>query len=1108
MKKLNQEQLDTFIKSFQKVQSVHCDQKESLYYLFQLFSLFFEGITNQQNISFTTLFSRIAYSSVHFNFKSSLTKDNHLFRRLVEQGGLKTEELNSLYQLGVFVLWQNLQHVYDVSTNIEIKRPHLKLEKVKSERKSSYRRVIKAFVVDYEDLEDPKFHFFDEKQPHLKKVGFLEKGHFAKQFKRIIKYVSLPITINLIDTNVNEENQYWAKAFVYKPDLLIGVTSISECFQADGESSLFYLAKKVLPNTGSIYMLIGNIVNYFLDELIHDSELSFKEVIPTIFQLAPLEFAKMPDDALRNLLKKVEVHFDNLKKVVKNELIDTGITKEKAYLEPSFFSPEYGIQGRLDLYHFDKAKKQSDIVELKSGKLFKANGYGLNENHYIQTLLYDLIMESVYNGRVKSNNYILYSSLDAKRLRYAPRVRSKQYKSLEIRNDIVLIEDLLLDQNQEVFDNIFNGLQPDKVPKTFNFLKRDANAFHEVYSQSNALEKAYYKSFFAFINREFQHSKIGRHGVHETNGLASLWLDPMNEKIENFRILSYLEITENLSLEKLPIIHLEMSEKSAKLSRFRIGDIAVFYPDDGTEKSALNNQLFKCTLVDMNVNKVSIRLRARQKNLEIFQQFKYWHLESDTLDGGFKVQFDGIFNFLKSPDEYKQKVLGLLPPEKSKNQVFYNNSKLTEEQHEIVNRAISSKDYFLLWGPPGTGKTSVMIKSFVDYYYNQTDLNIILLAYTNRAVDEICQSIDALLGGEYIRIGSRYATLEKFKPRLLSLKTEGIQSRGELQCSLKSNRVFVSTVSSFQGRTDLSGITDFDLVIIDEASQLLEPMLVGFLSKFKKYILIGDHKQLPAVVGQDKAKTEITDTLILEKTNLSDMSCSLFERMYSMSKMSGWDWSYGGLMHQGRMHQKILDFVSPNFYENKLEVIDGIDRLVDKPTFESKDELTNVLINERMLFIDTPLGEELTKKTNEAEANVVSKLADIWVRIYHDNKRDLTSNDIGIITPFRSQISMIGDLMNPQLSKKITLDTIERYQGGSRNQIIISFAVSQYQLLDSISNVSEEGIDRKLNVALTRAKENVILIGSAAILKKKEIYKKLIDYCSFIDYQEILNYEI
>ena len=153
-----------------------------------------------------------------------------------------------------------------------------------------------------------------------------------------------------------------------------------------------------------------------------------------------------------------------LKDVVNNELKNSNISKDKAYLEPSFFSNEYGVQGRLDLFHIDEENKQSDIVELKSGKLFKPNGYGLNENHYVQTLLYDLIIESNYKAKVKSNNYILYSALDSKRLKYAPRVRNKQYEAIKVRNDIVLLENLLCKIDEEAQPDEDEEFPVDAVP--------------------------------------------------------------------------------------------------------------------------------------------------------------------------------------------------------------------------------------------------------------------------------------------------------------------------------------------------------------------------------------------------------------------------------------------------------------------------------------------------------------------------------------------------------------------------------------------------------------------------------------------------------------------
>ena len=94
--------------------------------------------------------------------------------------------------------------------------------------------------------------------------------------------------------------------------------------------------------------------------------------------------------------------------------------------------------------------------------------------------------------------------------------------------------------------------------------------------------------------------------------------------------------------------------------------------------------------------------------------------------------------------------------------------------------------------------------------------------------------------------------------------------------------------------------------------------------------------------------------------------------------------------------------------------------------------------------------------------------------------------------------------LGSRLTQDLSIDTVERYQGGARDHILISLAVSKAQALESISNVSSEGIDRKLNVALTRARENVIIFGTKELLVKNRIYKDLIEHCYNLTHLEIL----
>jgi DNA replication ATP-dependent helicase Dna2 len=115
---------------------------------------------------------------------------------------------------------------------------------------------------------------------------------------------------------------------------------------------------------------------------------------------------------------------------------------------------------------------------------------------------------------------------------------------------------------------------------------------------------------------------------------------------------------------------------------------------------------------------------------------------------------------------------------------------------------------------------------------------------------------------------------------------------------------------------------------------------------------------------------------------------------------------------------------------------------------------------------------------------------------------------IGVITPFRSQIALIKKLLSeyPSVSSMVTVDTIERYQGGARDIILFSMAVNQADALDRMTNVSEEGVDRKLNVALTRAKEHIVVLGSKEVLSHNKDYMTLMESCNSVSFEQYLNY--
>ena len=222
---------------------------------------------------------------------------------------------------------------------------------------------------------------------------------------------------------------------------------------------------------------------------------------------------------------------------------------------------------------------------------------------------------------------------------------------------------------------------------------------------------------------------------------------------------------------------------------------------------------------------------------------------------------------------------------------------------------------YVLVGPPGTGKTSVALRSMVEEFHATPTNQILLLSYTNRAVDEICEMLESITPAlPYLRIGGELSCEERFRPHLLRNVMQPCNKRQEVLQSLNGIRIVVGTVSSISGHPELFDLKQFDVAIIDEASQILEPQILSILCAHqgdtcavKKFVLIGDHKQLPAVVLQRTEESQVTSEA-LHTIGLTDCRNSLFERLYSLQSANG---STHAMLHrQGRMHPAISAFAS------------------------------------------------------------------------------------------------------------------------------------------------------------------------------------------------------
>jgi len=268
----------------------------------------------------------------------------------------------------------------------------------------------------------------------------------------------------------------------------------------------------------------------------------------------------------------------------------------------------------------------------------------------------------------------------------------------------------------------------------------------------------------------------------------------------------------------------------------------------------------------------------------------------------------------------------------------------------------------------------------------------------------------------------------------------------------------------------------------------------------RKFVLIGDHKQLPAVVKQQESVSRVRDKA-LNDILLTDCRLSLFERL--LKKYGKNEAVTYMLTRQGRMHHGIALFPSDAFYANRLEEVPLPHQRIDLPV-EAKESngIAEILRTRRIAFLSAKAPQDSpSDKVNQTEADMIAALV---VKIYEMQQENFdVGQTVGVIVPYRNQIVAIRKAIDRYGITKlhdITIDTVERYQGSQRKYIIYGFTVQKHYQLNFLTNnvfvdtIDGSLVDRKLNVAMTRAEEHLIMVGNARLLASILTFRRLMDF--------------
>ena len=971
--------------------------------------------------------------------------------------------------------------------------------------------------------------------------------------------------LNLLDCQVRQPI-ITPRLIVVEPDYLVDISSIAACFTAYGHHPLLYLLNLMKPRANTQATLLGNFAGAALDDIINShGKYQVNETVKSNFREKALEFCTCPYFDGKKFYTDANLQAFNLQQVVDilfprtasqaqmNGLRGEGIyDRKKAILEPSFVCEALGIQGRVDLMTTDCKL----LVEQKSGRNMNIETHQVDsdyhsyqlEPHYVQLLLYYGVLQ--HNFKLSNNSVnirLLYSKYQPKDGLMVVAYYQKLFReAIEYRNQLVAAS---FEIAREGFEHALDEFTPDVLNVTgaqdffYNkYLKPQLAAITDPLHDLTPLEEAYFCRMMTFVLREQMISKVGAQEGTNTSS-SDLWTMPLAEKKDAGNIYTDLHIIKKeMSGEGAgyDTITLSVPDQGKDfLPNFRIGDMVYLYTYKLKEEPDVRKAiLYKGVLQEIHSHEIVIHLNDGQQNADIFEMNLPYAIEHGTTDASTGGSIRNLHQFICAPKEKRDLLLGQRPPRRD--------TSLTLTRHyddvldDIILRAKQAQDYFLLVGPPGTGKTSRALKFMVEEAlndgtgmpsaestgstqgigyanqsgYQQPASSILLMSYTNRAVDEICEMlVDS--GIPFLRLGSEYSCDERFRPYLIEKAIKDCPKLEAIKQYIIGTRVIVGTTSMMTSKPFIFNLKHFKLAIIDESSQILEPNLVGLLSAVDKFILIGDYKQLPAVVQQsekdsaiptinDQQPGAVIDMSILQDICLTNCRNSLFERLIHWEDHEERTDFIGILRRQGRMHPDIAEFPNKMFYQREqLEPVPCPHQLETELsyTLPSEDTLDDMLKEHRMLFLPSAFCKEpnVSDKINANEADIVVDMLRRIHRFYGD--RFDCQKTVGVIVPYRNQIAMvrkgIEKLGIPEL-EKISIDTVERYQGSQRDVIIYSFTIQNIWQLDFLAGNSfvEDGaiIDRKLNVAITRARKQMIMTGNPEILRNNQIFNELMQY--------------
>ena len=377
---------------------------------------------------------------------------------------------------------------------------------------------------------------------------------------------------------------------------------------------------------------------------------------------------------------------------------------------------------------------------------------------------------------------------------------------------------------------------------------------------------------------------------------------------------------------------------------------------------------------------------------------------------------------------------------------------LMPKQKEAILNSISAKDYYLIQGPPGTGKSFVLSLVILE---EMIDLNhkVVVIGPNHLAINNVLRQVVKLLPQIHdivVKVGQPYNAPEKVKTEDKEIEVKNNQNLNVLAVNKLENPVLIGLTPHSLHSSRARGL-ECDTLVIDEAGQMSIPLALMGMIRAKKVILAGDHKQLSPIIVSDKVDEQMKKSAF--QSLLTDDNCTMLDVSF-------------------RMCEPICEFVSELFYDGKVKAMKpgcGDRILCDNPLYDFHHPVVLHHIDDE--------GEQVSQKEADFIVNVIVSYLNMG----------LNADEIGVLSPFRAQAALIrrlvrkSDDIKEDDKQKIAIDTIDKMQGQEREAIIVSLAAGKRDYVQEMADFLYN--PNKLNVAFSRAKSKLIIVGNISELK-------------------------